>query len=134
MTLLAWTVWAVIALAGLTVLVLLAVMQRGQGPLAGAWVGRGVDGAVVYYDFRADGSGSRISRGTREAFRYWLIEGYPNRIVIREPSGGDNAVTYRGLVEIRSDGALRLALGSPNGPPPTRLGAGATELWRPPSR
>ncbi len=134
LTFLAWSVWAVIGLGALSVVVLLSVMQRGQGPLVGPWVGQGADGQTVSWDFRVGGSGSRIRGDTREAFRYRLVEGYPNRIVITMPAGGDHAVTYRGLVEIGSNGTMRLDLGPAGGPPPGQLGAGAIELRRPASR
>jgi hypothetical protein len=111
----------------------LVVAGCGRTSIVGSWSGRDESGASVVYSFARDGSGYRMVGGEREPLTYAMTAGYPNllRITVGAP---ESARTQKGLVEIRSEGVMRLDLGAPGGPAPEQLTAEALELRRPATR
>lgn len=114
-------------------LILLGYVPSSPGPLTGTWTGRDASGRETFYHFGDDELGYRVVDGSREEFGYTLIEGYPNELSIRMPSGADTAV-YRGLVDFWKAGQLRLEFAGHGDPPPERITVGALALRRVPTR
>jgi hypothetical protein len=113
-------------------LALLAVLSAcREQPIVGTWSGQDEGGAVVVYEFRPDGAGSRRSAGgPPEAFQYEFAAGYPNLISVTFPSPNGLAVR-RGLVEIGKSGSIRIELAPAGQPAPSQLGGEALTLWKP---
>jgi hypothetical protein len=111
----------------------LALAACSRSSIVGNWSGRDESGASVVYSFASDGTGYRMVGGAREELTYEMSVGYPNllRVTIGQPG---SAQTREGLVELRSEGVMRLELGPPGGARPEQLTARALELRRPATR
>ena len=106
---------------------------RTASLLSGTWLGDDGGGGSVVYHFGSDDLGYRVVDSSRQEFAYTLVEGYPNELRLRIRMGGDSA-EYRGLVELRDHGELRLELGARGEPPPYRITPRALRLRHPPAR